>query len=99
MDENRVIMEFIPETPEETVASHKRREQFARNWTWLKAHILELGEKHRGKAICIAGAEVFVGDTSREAIAQAKSAHPDDIGYFTYYIPKQKYARIYALPR
>jgi len=52
---------------------------------------------HRGKCICIAGEELFVADTAKEAIARATTAHPDDEGWFTRYIPKEKVARIYAL--
>ena len=72
MEENRIIMEFIPETPEEAAASRKQSEQFARNWAWLQARILEIGEKYRGKVICIAGEELFVGDDIREAVGAQK---------------------------
>jgi hypothetical protein len=98
MEADRIILEFIPETPEEAVASRKRREQFDRNSKWLQDHILKIGENYRGKTICVAGEELFVGDTARDAIAQARKAHPEDTGYFTRYIPKESYARIYALP-
>jgi hypothetical protein len=40
---------------------------------------------------------VFVADTATAAIAQATAAHPDDEGWFTRYIPKEKLARIYAV--
>jgi hypothetical protein len=99
MEENRVIMEFIPETPEEAAASRKRGEQYDRNRAWLQAHILEIGEKYRGKVIGVAGEELFVGDDVLEVIAMAQAAHPDDDGLVTRYIPKERYARIYALPR
>jgi hypothetical protein len=40
-----------------------------------------------------------VGDTTSEAVAKATAAHPEDKGWFTQYIYKEKAARIYALPR
>ena len=100
MEENRIMMELEnSDTPEEVAAARKQREQSDRNSAWLQAHILEIGEKCRGKVICIAGQELFVADTTREAVAQATAAHPQDSGWFTQYIPKEKVARIYALPR
>jgi hypothetical protein len=38
-----------------------------------------------------------VADTTKEAIALATAAHPDDEGWFTRYIPKEKVPRVYAL--
>ena len=97
-EENRIVLEFIPETPEEAAASREQCQQFDRNRKWLQEHILEIGKMHRGKTICVAGEELFVGDTAGEAITQAKNAHPEDRGYFTRFIRKERYARIYALP-
>ena len=100
MEENRIVVEFgNSESPEEAAASRQQSEQFDRNSAWLQAHILEIGETCRGKVICIAGQELFVGDTTREAVAKATAAHPEDSGWFTQYIPKERVARIYALPR
>ncbi len=100
MEENRIVIEFEDSgSPEEVAAARKQSEQFKRNSAWLEAHILEVGETCRGRVICIAGQELFVGDTTREAIAQARAAHPDDKGLFIRYIYKEKAARIYALPR
>jgi hypothetical protein len=100
MEENPIVVEFEnSDTPEELAAAQRQHEQFERNSAWLEAHILEVGEKHRGKIICIAGEELFVGDTTQEAVAKAKAAHPEDKGLFTRYIYKEKAARIYALPR
>ena len=99
MEENRIVVEFgKPESPEEAAASQQQSEQFDRNSAWLQAHILEIGETCRGKVICIAGQELFVGDTTREAVAKATAAHPEDTGWFTRYIYKEKAVRIYALP-
>jgi hypothetical protein len=72
-----------------------RQERFERNWAWLEAHASEV-YGHRGKFICIAGEQLFVGDTVEEVLAQAQAAHPEDDGRFTRYIPTERVARIYA---
>ena len=78
----------------ELASAQRQREQFDRNSAWLQAHISEIYAKHRGKCICIAGQQLFVGDTTKAAIAQATAAHPEDEGWFTRYIPKDKVASI-----
>ena len=45
----------------------------------------------------MAGEELFVADDTEEAIALARAAHPEDDGWFTRYIPKERLPRIYAL--
>ena len=82
---------------DELAKARKQREQFDRNSVWLQGNISNIYAKHRGKCICVAGQEVFVADTASEAIGQATAAHPDDEGWFTRYIPKEKVARIYAV--
>ena len=66
-----------------------------RQWQWLEAHATEVYSQ-RGKIICIAGQELFVGDTVEDVVARAKAAHPDDEGMFTRIIPRERGARIYA---
>jgi hypothetical protein len=95
---NTVTIEMQNVTdPDELEMARRQREQFDRNSLWLQNHISDIYAKHRGKCICIAGQEVFVAYTATAAIAQATAAHPDDEGWFTRYIPKEKLARIYAV--
>jgi hypothetical protein len=82
--------------PAELARARARREQFDRNMAWFEAHAVEIGEKHRGKHICIAGQELFVADTVQEALALAKAAHPEDEAPFFKYIYREKGIRIYA---
>ncbi len=91
-----IIMTEETMSAEEAAAAQKQQEQFDRNSDWLEAHIPEIYSQHRGKCICIAGQEVFVSDSVEEAVAKAMAAHPEDDGWFTRYIPKEKVARIYA---
>jgi len=96
--ENGIVMEEITNT-KELVEAKLRRERFDRNSAWLHANASEIYPKYRGKFICIAGEELFVGDTVAEVITKAKSAHPEDNGRFVHYIPKEKVTRIYANQR
>jgi hypothetical protein len=81
--------------PVEIAKSQEQLAKFDRNYSWLEAHAAEVFS-HRGKHICIAGQQLFVGDDVKELLAQAKAAHPDDDGPLFRYIPKEKSARIYA---
>lgn len=46
--------------------------------------------------ICIAGQELFAADTAEEALALARTAHPEDDGRILRYIPRERVPRIYA---
>ncbi len=81
--------------PAELARAQARGEQFERNWAWLEAHAAEV-YSHRGKFICIAGQELFVGDTVEEVLTRAQAAHPEDDGRFTRYIPRERGPRVYA---
>jgi hypothetical protein len=76
-----------------------RRERFRKNADWLQAHIAEVYSQHRGKCICVAGQELFVGDTGPAVLALARNAHPADDGLLLRYIPLEKLERIYAHSR
>jgi hypothetical protein len=90
-----VVVQEISD-PTTLAASLARRERFDRNADWLEAHGDEMFALYRGKCICIAGQEAFVADTSSEAVAMAREAHPDDDGYYICRVPKEKAIRIYA---
>lgn len=98
MDYRPPIIEIIEVTdPQELAEARRRREQFDRNSEWLRHHIPEVhAPLNRGKVLCIAGQEAFFSDTVEEAVARATAAHPDDQGWFTRYIPRQKVTMIYA---
>ena len=65
-------------------------ERFDRNWAWFEAHAAEIYRSHRGKCFCISGEQLFVADTPAQALALAKTAHPEDDGRFTGIIPKER---------
>jgi hypothetical protein len=89
-----VVMEVVTD-PVEIAEANAQREQAERNCDWLEAHASEV-YSHRGKIICIAGQELFVGDTVEEVVARAKAAHPEDKGLFTRIIPKERGPRNYG---
>jgi hypothetical protein len=92
-DEPRVVIEEERD-PVQVAEALARDERFERNWAWLEMHGAEV-YANRGKFICIAGQELFVADSVEQAYAEARSAHPDDDGAFTRYVPLQRLARIY----
>jgi hypothetical protein len=92
---NTIVMEEVTD-PQELARAQAQRARFDRNTAWLQARAAEIYGRYRGKCICVAGEELFVGDTAEEVLALAGAAHPEDDGYFLYYIPREKAARIYA---
>ena len=82
--------------PDELAAANLRRARSDRNATWMQEHAGELFALYRGKCICIAGQQAFAADTSREAVALAKAAHPEDDGRLIYRVPKHRATRVYA---
>lgn len=97
-NDSPLIMEIVTD-PVELARLRPQWERFDRNWNWFKEHAAEVYEAHRGKCICIAGAQVFAADTSEEATALAERAHPDDDGRFMLCVPLEKAVRIYACSR
>lgn len=94
--QNQIVMKEVTD-PQGIVETRARRERFDRNSAWLQTHAKEVYTRHRGKCICIAGQELFVGDTPEEVLARARAAHPEeDGGILIRFIPRQKMARIYA---
>jgi hypothetical protein len=90
-----VVMEEITD-PQELARARVQRERFNRNWAWFAARADEAYASHRGKCLCVAGQELFVGETAQEVLARAAAAHPEDDGRFTLYVPRERMARIYA---
>ena len=83
--------------PIELARSRVAMEQFDRNSDWLQAHIPEVYSQYRGKSICVANQELFIGDSAKEAMTKARAIHPDEKGVLTRYIPKENMDRVYAL--
>jgi hypothetical protein len=83
--------------PQEIAEANRRREQFDRNSAWLQNHFDEVyTPENRGKVICIAGQEAFVGDDVLEVVARARTVHPGDDGYFTMRLARDNRVFVYA---
>jgi hypothetical protein len=89
-----IVMEIVTD-PEELAKARAQDERFERNLAWFKEHAPEIFRTYRGKTVCIAGQELFVGDTPGEARAKAEAAHPEDDGRFGWTIPRERLERIY----
>ena len=88
-----ILMEEVTD-PVELQKARAQDERFERNWAWFEVHADEIYAAHRGKCICIAGAELFVADTPEEALTMAIAVHPEDDGRFTRLIPRERMARV-----
>jgi len=84
-----IVMEEVTD-PHQLAQARRQREQFNRNSAWLQAHIAEVYAQHRGKCVCVAGEELFVADTAKEAIARATAAHPRMTGGLPVIFPGTK---------
>lgn len=91
----RIEIELIDD-PAEMAESQREAEQFKRNWEWLKANASEIYPRYRGKYICVAEQEVFASDDPEEAWQLAESAHPDDEGVFSLYLPLKRAPHLHA---
>ena len=91
---NPIVME-VDDDPTLCADLARRKAHYEQNWDWLESHASEV-YSHRGKYICIAGQELFVGDTVAQVRHASETAHPDDDGRFTRYIPLERMPRIYA---
>lgn len=59
---NPIVME-IETDPAVCAEASRRKERYEHNWDWLETHAKEV-YSHRGKYICVAGQELFVGEGS-----------------------------------
>src|SRR5216683_2282899 len=95
MPEKRLIIEEVTD-PVENAEALRRHEQAVQNMRWLAAHWGDLLPGALGKHVAVAGQQAFVADTSQEACALARAAHPDDGGMLVQYISPLKGSRIYG---
>ena len=98
MSEPRFVIEEVTD-PDEIARHQKVAEAGRRNSTWLEKHWAELLPGARGRFVAVAGQQAFVADSPDEAIAQAKAAHPDDLGVLIRYVIPERGWRIYAHQR
>ena len=93
LEKLKVEMKEITD-PAELAKAQAQRERFEKNFAWFQQHVKEIYHQHRGKNICIAGQELFVGDQAATAWELGEAAHPEDDGSFVQYIPLVNFARV-----
>jgi hypothetical protein len=81
---------------QEVARTAKAFEQAERNMNWLQSHWPDLLPGVLGKFLAVAGQEAFLADSSEEAAAMARAAHPDDRGLLLHYISPEQGPRIYG---
>ncbi len=82
--------------PAAVASANERARKFKKNCDWLNANAKE-AYSHRGKYICIAGQELFVGDEIKELVARARAVHPDDDAPFVQFVATERSDAIYAI--
>ncbi len=95
MNQPRFVIEEVND-PVEVARFRAQDERARRNSDWLQAHWPELLPDARGKFLAVAGREAFIADSSEEAWALARAAHPEDDGALVQYVRPERGPRIYA---
>jgi hypothetical protein len=93
--DNMVAIQLVDD-PLVNARAQVQHERHKRNSDWLQAHWGDLLPRALGRHVAVAGQEAFVADTSEEAWAQAKTAHPEDDGAFCQYVSPKQGPRIYS---
>jgi hypothetical protein len=96
MSEHLVTISVLDLTSEERSRRDAQMQRFERNLTWYSVHSQDIETANRGKTVCVAGEELFVGHDTDEVLSMARAAHPEDNGFFLRYIPRTPAIRIYA---
>jgi len=95
MNEREFIVEEVTD-PDDIARSRTCHEQARHNMDWLEAHWSDLLPQALGMFLAVAGQEAFLAASPEEAIAWARSAHPEDRGALFQYVRPEKGPRIYA---
>src|SRR5205823_7727599 len=91
----QIVIEEVTD-PEVIARSAKVFEQAERNMNWLQSHWQDLLPGVLGKFLAVAGQEAFIADSSEQATAMARAAHPDDHGLLIQYVRPEKGPKIYG---
>ena len=95
MAESKIVIEETT-APERIAKSQRQEEMFRRNMAVFDGHATEFFAQHRGKLVVIAAEEPHIADDADAAWDWVRTAHPDEVGVFFQYIPREKGWRIYA---
>src|SRR5438552_4371499 len=81
--------------PEELAELNEIRRKGDINSEAFERFAPEIYRNMRDKFVCVAGGQLFSGDTADEVLAASHAAFPDDNATVFRYVPKQKLVRIY----
>ena len=95
MIDSQLTLEAVTD-PAAIARARAVHELAGRNSDWLETHWPDILPEALGKHLVIAGQEAFIADTSAEAWALAKAAHPEDEGALCQYVLPSRGPRIYA---
>jgi hypothetical protein len=95
MSERHFILEEVTD-PTEIARCRVQDERARRNSDWLQAHWGDVLPRARGRFLAVAGQEAFLADTPEDAWGQARTAHPEDDGAISQYVPEDGAPRIYG---
>jgi hypothetical protein len=91
--------DFVIEAVDDPIRAGPTRSQIERgkrNMEWLSANWALVLPQARGRFVAVAGQEAHVANSSGEAWAWARAAHPEDDGAMVQYVRLEGGPRIYA---
>ena len=94
MDTPQTIVEVMTD-PGEIARTESQHAQFRRNADWLESHWSQVTPQAFGKFVAVAAQEAFIADTSADAYAWARAAHPEDHGPLVEYVLPPNGPRVY----
>ena len=71
-----LVVEIPEVSDEERAIGIAGNAEFKKNVAWWNARFEEIGARHAGQFVCVAGQELFVGDDPADVMARATAAHP-----------------------
>ncbi len=89
----KVIVE-VEVSEQERAANILAQKQFHLNMQWWNERVAELEPLHRGRFVCVAAQELFVGDNAKEVIDRATAAHPNLGGFVSFRVSAFQHLRI-----
>ena len=80
--------------PEELAELNEIRRKSDINTAAFERFAPDIYRNLRDKFVCVAGGQLFSGDTVQEVLTASETAFPDDNATVFRYVPKHKMARI-----
>lgn len=82
----------IDDRPEVGAEHAARLDRFRRNARCFDRAARDIELRYPGKYVCVAGGELFTGDSLANVLAAARQQHPGDDAPFVHYVSKERTA-------